>query len=344
MMRQRIGGLPRGQWGETDMAGATKRRVRRAWFVSILAIVLVVGWVVLSTCTTSRQPSKGQTPSPKWSVPSGGKSTFKELAASDDRFGSDEFQPFVFLHFGDPQIGMKWHGSVAKQIRRFADAVSQANELKPAFVVIAGDLTHQRKPKQWAAFDAELGKLEVPVMLTAGNHDMHDPEEREAYVKRHGKDYYAVTYSNCTFLVINSMLFKEPFVKEQAAADQWAFIENTLPEAEKRGRTHVFISLHHPPTSNRSDVPDRLLALARKHGVRVFLAGHTHKNRVVETKDGTPSIYVTSGTNALFRTGKGADHGYRIIRVYKDRVEQTHVHLTKTPLEEKKKHATPGSQ
>ena len=316
------------------MPETTKRKVRKAWFVGLLATVVVAVSAAFCVCTKSEQSWRGAP------VSSGSRPTPQELAASDNRFGSDEFQPFVFLHFGDPQIGMKWHGSVAKQITRFADAISQANELKPAFVVIAGDLTHQRKPAQWAAFDAELSKLEVPVMLTAGNHDMHDQADREDYVKRCGKDYYAITYSNCTFLVINSMLFKKPFAKGQAAADQWTFIERTLAEAEKKGRTHVFISLHHPPTPGRSDVPDRLMTLAKKHGVRVFLAGHTHKNKVVEPKDGTPSIYVTSGTNAVFKMGKGADHRYRIIRVYKDRVEQTSVHLYKTPLKDKKKHAT----
>lgn len=269
-----------------------------------------------------------------------GKASAGELAAADKGFGSDTFKPFMFIHLGDPQIGMKWHGGVEEQVRRFRDAITQANELAPAFVLIAGDLTHQRKPEQWAAFDRELSSLRSPVMLTAGNHDTPGPTQRRAYLERYGKDYYAIVYNNCSFLIVNSMLFATEFKGENGVADQWTLIENTLAAARKKGRTHIIISVHHPPSPGRSDVPQRLLELARKHLTRTFLSGHTHKNRVIKAKDGAYTAYVTAGTNALFRLGKGADHGYRIFSVYEDRVEQTLVHLYKTPMTEKRLAAT----
>jgi DNA repair exonuclease SbcCD nuclease subunit len=269
-----------------------------------------------------------------------GNSTSAELTAADRGFGADTLKPFVFVHLGDAQIGIKWHGSVRKQVQRVADAVSQVNDLAPAFVVMAGDLAHQRKPKQWAAFDAELCKLRVPVMLTAGNHDTPDPTQRRVYIERYGRDYYATTYNNCMFLVINSMLFTEAFNGEKAAADQWMFVETTLAAAHEKRRIHVIISVHYPPSPGRAEIPKRLLELARKHGARTFLSGHTHKNQVIKAKDGAYTAYVTAGTNALFRLGRGADHSYRIFRVYADRIEQTSVHVRKTSMEEKKRAAT----
>ena len=211
-------------------------------------------------------------------------------------FGSDSSEPFFFLHFGDTQLAAG-SGKLAAQKARFAEAVRQANELKPAFVVIAGDLVGARTPPEWAAFDEVLEQFKVPVFLIPGNHDTPDPKTREAYVKKYGKDFYEFTYNNSRFVFLNSEFIRPAFAKLPLAAEQWKFLEDTLDDANKQGNAHIFIVTHCPPYYKLGEIRGgnayfvwppadrkRLLALARKHKVEVFACGHLHSTRVVKPR------------------------------------------------------------
>jgi 3',5'-cyclic AMP phosphodiesterase CpdA len=66
----------------------------------------------------------------------------------------------------------------------------------------------------------------------------------------------------------------------------------------------------------------RLLDLARKHGVRVFLCGHIHRS--IEAKVNGFEVYTVAGT-AVSWLPPGL--GYRVFKVYADRVEQQFVGL-----------------
>ena len=261
-------------------------------------------------------------------------------------FDSDTFEPFVFLHFGDPQLAVNTDQSDAQKAR-FAEAVRQANELKPAFVFIAGDLVSTRKPEEWAAFDEVLGQLEVPVFLVPGNHDMDTPESREEYIKKYGKDFYAVTYNNCCFIYLDSELIRPAFAETPLPAQQWQFLEDTLKDAKAKGRTHIVIATHCPPYYKLGEShgghkdfkwpePERkrLLALAREYNVQAILCGHLHNTKEVVPDDKAFTIYITTGT--AFEFSRTPVYGYRIFKVTKDGFQQQHVDLNQ-PIEEKKK-------
>ena len=258
----------------------------------------------------------------------------RDLAAVDPGFSADTFRPFAFLHFGDPQIGRT---ETAEDQARFLEAIREANALRPAFVVIAGDLTEAGGFAERIAFQRALKRLAVPVLIVPGNHDVFDSESRAYYHQNYGPDFYAITYNNCVFIGLNSEL--RPAQGPAGGAEgQLRFLEATLAAAQAARRTHVFIIQHTPPflvpeaERNVDAGPDgpyrrRLLALARAYGVRTFLCGHTHTTWEIRAVDGAFTIYTASGT-AEVREPDGRDAcRYRLFRVGADRVEQTPVRL-----------------
>jgi 3',5'-cyclic AMP phosphodiesterase CpdA len=102
---------------------------------------------------------------------------------------------------------------------------------------------------------------------------------------------------------------------------QWDFVEAQLVAARAAQQKPVFV-MHHPPFITTEDEPDqyfnwpavpraRLLALAREHGVRLFLCGHTHTTTDVSTADGV-RVLTTAGTSRAFDT-HGC--GYQTLRI-----------------------------
>jgi 3',5'-cyclic AMP phosphodiesterase CpdA len=251
-----------------------------------------------------------------------------------------EFRPFFFILAGDPQMGMGLGGTDADK-RRFVELAHQANELDPAFVLVAGDMVQWQTSREWRAFDESLKEFRCPTKLVVGNHDLRGNfwTALRYYRLHYGDDYYVFTHNNCDFIALNSTVlslsFREPYKTE--ARTQWAWLEKALAASKNNGRTHVFIFMHRPPFMTSEDEYDhssvwekqtrkRLLDLARRYGVKVFLCGHIHRS--IEAKVNGLEVYTVAGT-AISWLPPGL--GYRIFRVYADRVEQQFVRLDHPP-------------
>ncbi len=252
--------------------------------------------------------------------------------------GPQEFAPFQFVLAGDPQMGMT--GTILDKAR-FVELAHQANELKPAFVLVAGDLVHLRTQNEWAAFDEALREFRVPVKLIPGNHDLYgNLAERLAYYREnYGYDYYVYTYNNCDIIALNSTVLSrsdvEPYIDEGRA--QWDWAERAIADSKRNGRTHVFILMHRPPFLKTPDDREsasiwekstrkRLLDLCRRYGVKVFLCGHVHRSYEIKA-DGF-EVYTVAGT-AISWLPPGL--GYRVFNVHQDRIEQYFVPLDHPP-------------
>ncbi|MDR1290476.1 MAG: metallophosphoesterase, partial [Planctomycetaceae bacterium] len=74
----------------------------------------------------------------------------------------------------DPQLGFGKDG-FDSDVKRFEQEVKQVNELSPDLVLIAGDMVNKVDEKSVSAFKKILAKIQPPVILTAGNHDLPDP-------------------------------------------------------------------------------------------------------------------------------------------------------------------------
>src|SRR5579862_5855302 len=141
------------------------------------------------------------------------------LAASLAVFASPTgSEPFFFIQLSDPQIGMFTDNKdFAQETANFEFAVASINRLRPAFVVITGDLVNKVGDEaQIKEFKRILAKVDpdIPVYNVAGNHDVGNaptPEIVTAYTNRFGPDHYTFRYNGDFFgIVLDSSLIQDP--------------------------------------------------------------------------------------------------------------------------------------
>src|SRR4029079_9763941 len=90
----------------------------------------------------------------------------------------------TFLHLSDPQFGMySKNANFQHETVNFEFAIATANRLKPAFVVITGDLINEAgNAAQTAEFKRIAAKLDPGIKLynMPGNHDVKNEPTAES--------------------------------------------------------------------------------------------------------------------------------------------------------------------
>lgn len=224
----------------------------------------------------------------------------------------DEFRPFVFIHAGDPELGKP---DVKSTAERFALLAKRANAIGADFVVVAGDLLRYGTEEELKAFQDCLKLFKMPVKLIPGNHD-----EPKFFEKHFGPRRYVFTHNNCDFICLDSNeILAHPDPSEPKGKELFGWLEGALADAERQKRTHTFVVMHHP-IADQAPLED----LLAKHRIAGVLSGHLHMTREIRAKGFT--IYVAPST-ARFRDDKGL--GYRVFKVFADRVEQEAVPLAR---------------
>src|SRR5688572_14676484 len=142
-------------------------------------------------------------------------------------------EPFFFIQLTDPQFGMFTDNTnFTQETVNFEFAVANVNRLKPAFVVITGDLVNKAgDAEQIAEYRRIVRKIDrsIPVYDVAGNHDVENvptPESLMAYTNLFGRDYYTFRHEGFVGVVLNSCLIHSP----QKTPDQLAEQERWLKE------------------------------------------------------------------------------------------------------------------
>jgi 3',5'-cyclic AMP phosphodiesterase CpdA len=104
----------------------------------------------------------------------------------------------AFIQMSDPQSGMfSKHENFAHETVNFECAIATANRLKPAFVMITGDLINQdTNAAQAAEYRRIAAKIDtrIPIYAMPGNHDVENeptPASLATYRERIGRDYYS---------------------------------------------------------------------------------------------------------------------------------------------------------
>lgn len=210
-----------------------------------------------------------------------------------------ESQGVQFVQICDTQLGFGEKG-YEQDVESFRQAVRQVNAIKPAFVVICGDLVHTPEPQAFADFKEVMARLEVPCHCAPGNHDLGHPPTAVSlatYREAIGKDYYSFKHQGLTFVVVDTEFWKAPVEGETAAHDRW--FEETLRQA-KADSSPVIVAGHHPLFLKTADEKEEyfnippekraeILRLLKECGVVAVLSGHTH--RLVENEyEGIPFL------------------------------------------------------
>ncbi len=252
--------------------------------------------------------------------------------------------PFFFIQLSDPQLGMFTNNAdFVQDAANFEFAVASVNRLRPAFVVITGDLVN--KPgdaAQIAEYRRIVGQIDpaIPVYNVAGNHDVQNvptPDSLAAYTKIFGPDRFVFRHRGLTGVVLNSSIIHSPDKAPAQLAEQEAWLRIELTRAKADGARHIVVFQHHSWFLAQASEPDQYfniplarrlayLSLFRDHGVRYLFCGHYHRN--AEARDGSIEA-ITSGP-----VGKPLDQaksGLRIAIVREDRIDHRYYELGELP-------------
>jgi 3',5'-cyclic AMP phosphodiesterase CpdA len=237
-------------------------------------------------------------------------------------------EDFFFIQLTDPQFGMyASNKGFEQETANLEFAVAAVNRLKPAFVVVTGDLIHQDgNAQQLAEYRRIMAKVrpETPVYSLPGNHDVGlEPtaESLAAYRKALGKDYYSFRSGPVYGIVLNSPLIYSPAKAPGEFQKQESWLRAELKNAKASGAPHIIVFQHHPffiKEVDEKDVYENIprerrtayLNLLRDHGVKFVFTGHYHQNAA--SHYGDMEIVVTGPVGKPLR---GAKSGFRVVKI-----------------------------
>jgi len=252
--------------------------------------------------------------------------------------------PFFFIQITDPQFGMSaGNADVEQEIANLDFAVATANRLRPAFVIVTGDLVNRAGDEgQIGAYLRSMSRLDpgIPAYHVAGNHDVENvptPETLVAYVKRFGPDHYSFRHGSLAGIVLNSVLIAAPEKAPEAAREQEEWLRAELERAKRDGVRHLVVFQHHPFFLEDPAEPDRYenipgerrtshLALLAESGVTHVFAGHYHRNAL-----GRAGGIDMVTTGPIGMPLGGAKSGMRIVTVTDDGIEHRYYELGELP-------------
>jgi serine/threonine-protein phosphatase CPPED1 len=248
--------------------------------------------------------------------------------------------PFFFIQVTDPQFGMyDSDKGFTKETELYEKAVVKINRLHPEFVVITGDLVNNKDDKsQIAEFKRITAEIDhsIPVWYSPGNHDIgQSPSQNDIdnFISNYGYDRFSFSHKNCLFIGLNSCIIKSGTPGLEQVQFDWL-----RKELSKAGNAnHIILFSHYPFFMNVYDEPEeysniplatrnRYLGLFKEYKVDAVFAGHLHRN--LTASYGQMQMITTSAV------GKPLDKtpsGFRIIKVYADKVESVYYPLDEVP-------------
>ncbi len=253
--------------------------------------------------------------------------------------------PFCFAVLADPQFGMTAEDkNFEKETELFQRAVDMVNRLKPAFVVICGDLVNKPGDEAQAnELQRIAGSLDPSIQLhwVSGNHDVMNvptPESLAWYRSRFGKDWYTFLHGGCRFFILNSTIIHRPDNVADEMARQRNWLEAELRRSRDDPAITTIVFLHHPLFLTDPEEDDQYfnipgerrrhyLKLLEENGVSAVFAGHYHRNS-----------YGTCGSMEMVTSGPvgkplGDDpSGFTVVTVHEDHIEHTYRALEAAPL------------
>ena len=251
-----------------------------------------------------------------------------------DRAGADRF---FFIQLSDPQLGMYMaDSSFLQESANLEMAIATANRLRPAFVVVTGDLVNQMgNREQIAEYLRITAKLDKSIKLynVPGNHDIgNEPtaESIEAYRKHFGPDHYSFRVGDFVGIVLNSSLIHSPGKAQSLHDAQEKWLRAELERARRSDARHVVVFQHHPWYLQRADEADeysniprvrrsRFVSLLREFGVGAVISGHNHSSTIAADRTlrmvssgsvGKPFGDAKSGLAVVTVTADGVDHRF----------------------------------
>lgn len=235
---------------------------------------------------------------------------------------------FTFFQMADTQFGFfNENKEFSRETLNYEKAIAETNRLKPAFVVICGDLVNKpgdlAQISEYKRISAKLDPL-VKLYSVSGNHDVENIPTTASlalYKQHFGDDRYTFRSGNIFGIVLNSSLIKDPSLAPAEASLQFGWLNKVLEEAKRSNAKNIMVFMHHSLFLKDANEPDEYfnistlqrkiyLDLFHEYGVKQVFAGHYHRN-----------AYGRAGDLEMITTGPvgrplGSDSsGFRIVNV-----------------------------
>lgn len=218
---------------------------------------------------------------------------------------------FTFVQFSDSHIGKRPY-----YVNQLTEAVKETNSIKPAFVIISGDLVEYGLAEEYENFLKIMQKLKVPYYAMPGNHETLKGtwDDFKNYIKQ--PLYQSFVYKNCQFILLNgSKNDKKYYSTGYIDKEQMEWLKKELEKG--KGYLYTFVFCHFPLEkkwgSNGVKNPERdeILSLLKKYKVAAYIFGHRHRHDY-SYSNGTTHILC----GALSWNFTHSEVGYRIYKVY----------------------------
>ncbi len=258
--------------------------------------------------------------------------------------GTQQNRPFFFIQMSDIQFGMiTANEDFSQETELFEKAIVQINRLTPTFVLNTGDLINE--PGDERQMDEALRILDkidacIPVYSVPGNHDIADAPREENlswYRSRLERDWYSFDVIGWHFIGLNSCIIQQGDDVACERERQFEWLESDLGRMESADNERIIVFMHHPLCLRDPQEEDdyfniplpsrrKYLDLFKHYGVRSVFSGHLHRNSLAV--DCSLEL-VTTGPVGL---PLGDDpSGFRIIKVFSDRIEHYYYGLDDVP-------------
>jgi 3',5'-cyclic AMP phosphodiesterase CpdA len=252
----------------------------------------------------------------------------------------DSPAPFFIIQITDPQFGMfEANKGLIKETELYRKAVLAINRLNPDFVVFTGDLVNDKDNlSQKAVFKRITSEIssKIPVYYSPGNHDIGQPpaqEDIDSFISEYGHDRFSFKHKESLFIGLNSCLIKSTDSVPELKQFRW--LKDEL--SENKDSKHIVIFCHYPLFIESYDEPEnysnialvlreKYLSLFKEYNVDDVFAGHLHKNATA--KYGDMELITTS---ALGKPLGDTPSGFRVIKVFSDRIESVFYPIDEIP-------------
>lgn len=211
--------------------------------------------------------------------------------------------PFEFIDFADVQ----------EAVDRVADVFDQMNQESSArFVTMAGDLTRTGSIEQLQRFQIEQARLQLPIFVTLGNHELGSGNDDTSYHDYFGRGSQSFVFHGTRFSFLDTASATlDPMV--------YGWLDGWL--GASANATHL-VFMHVPPLdpiglrngafSSRAEA-NKLLARLGQKRVDTTFYGHIHSYYAFENA-GIPA-FISGGGGAIPERFDGIGRHFLVVRV-----------------------------
>lgn len=190
------------------------------------------------------------------------------LAAKDADTSAFTFLVVNDLHSFD-KMCQPWFEKVAKQMSGHAE--------KPAFLMIAGDLSEDGKANQLAAVKEIFAGSKLPFYVVPGNHDYTKDQERKPYDELFtDRLNYTFDHAGWQFVALDTTEGTK-YQNTTIAADTLKWLDDKLPKLDKK--KPLVVVTHFPLGEGvrmRPTNADGVLKRLTNFNLRAAYSGHFH--------------------------------------------------------------------